>query len=349
VAGGRGRAPSHSLVNIDALADICQGVPWPDGLVPAHPEARRLLDTLGVLRLPEQEHPLTSIQELTETRICAQPLCTSDAMKMSRWCRAHAPIRELQAARTQDGGPGGSATRKPDGGDPAAVPAGPGSPNDTVKTGKGISRWTREAMIQAVQAFAAREGRPPRQIDAVGDPRLPNSSTSRQHFGGWADMVEAAGFPRPTRGGPGINKRQVRAPKAPEKLPASPGEDQPTVGAAQPVSQESPGPAVGAASTEVAKQEVALSEPGSSAAVVDADATPQDGDGPETVGERQGRQPGSLSADTEGFSLSLALTGDFARDAYRVRAEAQKLRAQADALDTIAQGIDQLAGTVADG
>jgi hypothetical protein len=38
-----------------------------------------------------------------------------------------------------------------------------------------------------------------------------------------------------------------------------------------------------------------VSEPGSSAAVADTDATPQDGDGPETVGERQGRQPGSLT------------------------------------------------------
>lgn len=41
-------------------------------------------------------------------------------------------------------------------------------------------------------------------------------------------------------------------------------------------------------------------------------------------------------------AFSLALTGDFARDAQRVRAEAARLRSQADALDLIAAGIDQL-------
>lgn len=51
----------------------------------------RLMATLGVrIELP------VSIQDLTETRICVAPMCTADAMKMSRFCRAHAPISELR-------------------------------------------------------------------------------------------------------------------------------------------------------------------------------------------------------------------------------------------------------------
>lgn len=49
---------------------------------------------------------------------------------------------------------------------------------------------------------------------------------------------------------------------------------------------------------EIAVGEV--SEPGPRAAVVDTDATPQDGNGPETVGERQGWQPGSLTSPPGG-------------------------------------------------
>ena len=51
-------------------------------------------------------------------------------------------------------------------------------------------------------------------------------------------------------------------------------------------------------SEQITRGEWPLSEPGSSAAVVDTDAS-SDGDGPETVGERQGRQPGSLSGLAE--------------------------------------------------
>lgn len=72
----------------------------------------------------------------------------------------------------------------------------------------------------------------------------------------------------------------------------------------------------------------------------------------EAVGERTESgtapsrgEPERAPSSSNAWDLGLALTGDFARGAYRVRHEAARLRQQADALDAIAAGIDQLAET----
>lgn len=67
----------------------------------------------------------------------------------------------------------------------------------------GVQRWTLDTSVAAVQAWAAREGRPPRQKDATGDPLLPSASTARDFGLSWADLIERSGFPRPHRGGAG--------------------------------------------------------------------------------------------------------------------------------------------------
>lgn len=55
------------------------------------------------------------------------------------------------------------------------------------------------------------------------------------------------------------------------------------------------------------------------------------------------RTPEAASSPADPLPFSLALTGDFHRDANTVRQEASKLRRQAEALDVIATGIEQLA------
>lgn len=63
--------------------------------------------------------------------------------------------------------------------------------------------WTREKQIAKIQEFAKRWGRPPVWTDTMAYPRdLPNGKLIWQEFGSWANAVEAAGFPRPKRGGP---------------------------------------------------------------------------------------------------------------------------------------------------
>lgn len=68
------------------------------------------------------------------------------------------------------------------------------------RTGHGVARWDRESAILAVTAYVAANGKPPRQQDAVGNPHLPNSSLVRTLGMSWADLIEAAGYERPTRG-----------------------------------------------------------------------------------------------------------------------------------------------------
>lgn len=59
-------------------------------------------------------------------------------------------------------------------------------------------RWTRESAILAIQEYAVEHGRPPATVDALGNRSLPPYKTCAK-FGGWATLIEAAGFPRPTR------------------------------------------------------------------------------------------------------------------------------------------------------
>lgn len=60
-------------------------------------------------------------------------------------------------------------------------------------------RWTREAVIEAMHAWAREHERPPRWTDwMAATPTNPPSETARRLFGGWNKAIEAAGFqPRP--------------------------------------------------------------------------------------------------------------------------------------------------------
>lgn len=70
--------------------------------------------------------------------------------------------------------------------------------------------WTREAVIDAIQRFAAANGRPPTATEWIRADHVngypPRTSVyiagkhSCAHFPLWADAIEAAGFPRPTIG-----------------------------------------------------------------------------------------------------------------------------------------------------
>jgi transcriptional regulator with XRE-family HTH domain len=65
-------------------------------------------------------------------------------------------------------------------------------------------RWTRGAIIDAIQRFAAVRGRAPTVAEwQRANPRkgYPAAwSVYSLEFKSWADAIEAAGFPRPTRG-----------------------------------------------------------------------------------------------------------------------------------------------------
>lgn len=59
-------------------------------------------------------------------------------------------------------------------------------------------KWTRASGIEAIQEFALEHGRPPTTRDMNA---LASLCSQRDDLGSWADLVEAAGFPRPARGG----------------------------------------------------------------------------------------------------------------------------------------------------
>jgi transcriptional regulator with XRE-family HTH domain len=73
-------------------------------------------------------------------------------------------------------------------------------------------RWTRENVISAIQAFALAFGRPPQSIDwnttlarrfggvGTANGHFPSVSTVQELFGSWANAIEVAGFPRPSKG-----------------------------------------------------------------------------------------------------------------------------------------------------
>lgn len=80
-------------------------------------------------------------------------------------------------------------------------------------------RWTREAVVAAIQAWTAEHGRPPTATDwnsamarAASRPERPDDfppvATVQREFGSWANAVEAAGFDRPR---PGVYGRPDRA------------------------------------------------------------------------------------------------------------------------------------------
>jgi hypothetical protein len=61
--------------------------------------------------------------------------------------------------------------------------------------------WTGPMILDAIRAWAAVHGSPPFAWQwAAGSQEHPAKGTVARHFDGWANAIEAAGFPRPKRG-----------------------------------------------------------------------------------------------------------------------------------------------------
>lgn len=58
----------------------------------------------------------------------------------------------------------------------------------------GISPWTRETALEAVRAFAERNGYQPVTREAGAYHGLPTQGVTRHLFGSWNEMIRAAGF-----------------------------------------------------------------------------------------------------------------------------------------------------------
>lgn len=141
-----------------------------------HPATRRLMATLGV------EVVVTTVAQDVQTR-CERPHC--------RWSfvgtalRGRAALGEHVARMHGGTAPNGHVLDATDRVEPQRL----------ANSARAVT-WTRESAIAAVQAHAAKHGRPP-SINAPGE--CPRQPTAKKIFGSYAAMIEAAGFARPTR------------------------------------------------------------------------------------------------------------------------------------------------------
>lgn len=290
-----------------------------------HPATRRLMDSLGV-RI--EVGPVRTVVK------CGAPLCAAEA-KFGGFCRSHAPIGALRPENGHGAAESGRAALE-------AMDAGERQ-TPAARTGR-PPKWTVEQAVQAIKDFHAKHGYVPVQRDASTNPELPSAGTVTKTLKvPWAELVERAGFPRPSRGGVGRGSVRAKAPEGQSDAPPAVRDE--AAQTAEAVSEGASSSGVGIAdegartehlpvlppadepSDEGEKREVALSEP-----------EPDEG-GP-LQGERvaDAYHSGSLSA----FDIALALTGDFEANAQLVRDHAALLRRQAFALDVIAAGLDQL-------
>lgn len=77
---------------------------------------------------------------------------------------------------------------------------GPKPKDEAAPSRRPYAKWTHEAVLDFIRAFAAEHGRPPSMQESQ-DSGGPYYVTVKNLCGGWADAVEKAGFPRPKRGG----------------------------------------------------------------------------------------------------------------------------------------------------
>lgn len=95
----------------------------------------------------------------------------------------------------------------------------PRQPTPDVQPGRG-ERWGRDGIIRAIQRWAMRHGEPPSSADwERSNPGYPRKATVQNHFGGWANAIEAAGFDRPTKA---TRKNKPAAPAAPAPAGTAP-------------------------------------------------------------------------------------------------------------------------------
>jgi hypothetical protein len=62
-------------------------------------------------------------------------------------------------------------------------------------------RWTLDTIVAAIHRHAEQHGRPPSWLDwRKAGPDHPSANTVSEHVG-WANAIEAAGYPRPVQNG----------------------------------------------------------------------------------------------------------------------------------------------------
>lgn len=287
------------------------------------PAIRRLMQTLGV-RVAITPDGLSRKDDLDvrTVTLCAEPLCKKEALSGAPKCRYHTPIGEIRALREN----GSAALDRMDAGEPQMNGHAPVAeqPSPPQPSRSGVrNRWnpyTRDELIQLLRGAAESLGRAPVTRD-LASKGLPSQKTLVQMFGSFNEALEAAGLDARPQNGSG------RAAARPEPAAGSAASPEPP---ADPPRDPVLAPASETTAARPETPSVALAEPDQGRGESRSEATPV------TASESSG----SASADGGGFTL--ALTGDFARDAQRCRDEAALLRRQAGALDRIADGIDQL-------
>lgn len=155
---------------------------------PLKPHGQRLMDSLGVE--VQLVTPMIDVQAATSSQDCLQPGCPQEAEAGRTHCRHHRELGEpvvLAGRRVEDR--------------PAVVALPPVARPAKTPRRRATSSWTREQIIEAIQAHAREHGYPPVASEwALHDERRPSREDAKRAFGSWADAVEAAGFPRPRRG-----------------------------------------------------------------------------------------------------------------------------------------------------
>lgn len=276
-----------------------------------------------------------SAHELTRTRDCVTPGCPEIALAGMEHCRRHAPVAALRAQREQrealeamdNGEPQASATQRlvaqaesDRNGHRAEKPPAP------ARTRR--PKWHSGQVVAAIKRWTAARGAPPTAEEwRIAGSWWPCYTTTVKVMGSWSEAMAAAGVKARPRGGTKRDFKSLSDSSTPND--ESNGDGNKNVNISTPeISVDTPsGP-------EPLAPAITLVDPSPASDVPSEAASP-------TPAAVTTAEPGS---SPEPFRL--ALTGDFHRDAERVRAEAHKLRRQADALDVIATGIDDLADTI---
>lgn len=176
------------------------------------------------------------VRVIVGSQDCAAALCVDEALPGLTHCRRHASIAEIRAAREASPSNGLAALEAMDRGEPQPAfkshaetheeeePMPVAEPNgDAPVHAIGMQKapkWTRANTVAAIQAFAGRHKRPPRNADRTARNGLPPQGQPSGHV--WSDLVEEAGFPRPARGGVKGSGRAAAKPPAPVERDAHP-------------------------------------------------------------------------------------------------------------------------------
>lgn len=217
--------------NIEALPDMVAAAAEDELPIvltrdtPLEPHAQRLMDCLGV-KVEVRDVKMIDAQTLTTTHDCLEPGCHHAAEGASTHCRHHSALGRPVHVPTRD-------IEDLPAADPPAIPSPTGEDQQQTAAAGGGEKtrrppipWTRESAITAVQNATASIGHPPTFGDYATrkDLPLPSQPTAKKLFGGWSDMIVAAGFERPT-----TSTRYARAPAQStlaERAPDGSGSDE---------------------------------------------------------------------------------------------------------------------------